>query len=82
MAEAKGAHKKKKAGKKAAKKKAVAEGKRKRDDGGGGPSAAEVARNPKAFINKSRGRAKLQRARTADKEQKRMHGGLLRTPLC
>jgi hypothetical protein len=74
MAE-KGAHKKKKSGKKAAKKKASAEGKRKRAAGDGdGPSAAEMARNPKAFTNKSRGRAKLQRARTADKEQKRMHG--------
>ena len=75
MAEAKSAHKKKKVGKKAAKKKATADGKRKRGDDGA-PSAAEMARNPRAFLNKSRGRAKLQRARTADKEQKRMHGAL------
>ena len=33
-----------------------------------------MARNPKAFTNKSRGKAKVQRMRTADKEQRRMHG--------
>lgn len=33
-----------------------------------------MARNPKAFLNKSRGKAKVQRMRTADKEQRRMHG--------
>lgn len=31
--------------------------------------------NPKAFIFSSKGKAKLQRARTAEKEQRRMHGG-------
>ncbi len=63
------AHKKKKSGKKAAKKK-VAD-KKKRDSG---EMTEEMKRNPKAFTNKSRFKAKLQRARTADKEQKRMHG--------
>ncbi|EIE20399.1 DUF663-domain-containing protein [Coccomyxa subellipsoidea C-169] len=62
------AHKKKKSGKKAAKKK-VAD-KKKRDSG---EMTEEMKRNPKAFTNKSRFKAKLQRARTADKEQKRMH---------
>lgn len=33
-----------------------------------------MKRNPKAFLNKSRMKAKLQRARSAEKEQKRMHG--------
>lgn len=42
-------------------------------DSGDGPTAEEK-RNPKAFLNKSRMKAKLQRARSADKEQKRMHG--------
>jgi hypothetical protein len=36
--------------------------------------AAAKARNPKAFTVQSRGRAKLQRARSAEKEQRRMHG--------
>ena len=30
--------------------------------------------NPKAFVFSSRGKAKLQKARTAEKEQRRMHG--------
>ena len=37
---------------------------------------AEMKRNPKAFLNKSRNKAKLQRMRSAEKEQKRMHGAL------
>ena len=37
---------------------------------------AEMKRNPKAFLNKSRNKAKLQRMRSAEKEQKRMHGVL------
>jgi ribosome biogenesis protein BMS1 len=66
------AHKKKKAGKK----KVAAEQKKKRAKIGDvdGQLAEQRQRNPKAFVNASRGRAKLQRARTADKEQKRMHG--------
>ncbi len=88
----KSTHKKKKSGKKASKKKAAAAKKGKAAGGlaptnGGAPAAAVVAqlpspaqlrqRNPKAFINASSGRAKLQRARTADKDQKRMHGARL-----
>ena len=38
---------------------------------------AEMKRNPKAFTNQSRMKAKLQRARSAEKEQKRMHGASL-----
>ena len=72
-------HKKKTKGKKAAKRSAA---KHKKSleaggDGGGGDGAAVPSgkqRNPKAFTVTSRGRAKLQRARTAEKEQKRMHG--------
>ncbi|CAL8465158.1 g4693 [Coccomyxa elongata] len=62
------AHKKKKSGKKAAKKKVADKKKR-----ASGEMTEEMKRNPKAFLNKSRFKAKLQRARTADKEQKRMH---------
>ncbi|KAK9820869.1 hypothetical protein WJX81_007795 [Elliptochloris bilobata] len=73
-------HKKKTKGKKAAKrsaakqKKGLAAGTGGGGDGGeGGAAPATKQRNPKAFTVKSRGRAKLQRARTAEKEQKRMH---------
>ena len=73
-------HKKKTKGKKAAKRSA-AKHKKSLEAGGdgseGGGSAAVPSgkqRNPKAFTVTSRGRAKLQRARTAEKEQKRMHG--------
>ena len=38
---------------------------------------AEMKRNPKAFTNKSRMKAKLLRVRSAEKEQKRMHGASL-----
>lgn len=31
-------------------------------------------RNPKAFVFSSRGKAKVQKARSAEKEQRRMHG--------
>ena len=65
------AHKKKKSGKKAAKKKVADKKKR-----ASGEMTEEMKRNPKAFLNKSRFKAKLQRARTADKEQKRMHGDM------
>lgn len=69
-------HRKKKAGRKAEKRKAAAS--KKRQDGGEGAAGAlstEQARkqNPKAFIFSSKGKAKLQRARTAEKEQRRMH---------
>lgn len=75
-------HRKKKAGRKAEKRK-TAEGKKKpgNEDGGsvGGSTRAaltdEQARkqNPRAFIFSSRGKAKIQKARTAEKEQRRMH---------
>lgn len=39
-------------------------------------AAAAKQRNPKAFVFKSRGRAGAARARTAEKDQRRMHGGL------
>jgi ribosome biogenesis protein BMS1 len=64
-------HRKKKSGKKAEKKKNSAA----RKENGGGKEATEAAkRNPKAFIFSSRGKAKIQAARSADKDQKRMHG--------
>jgi len=82
-------HKKKTKGKKAAKRSAAmqkksAAGAGGADDGfadGGGGAPATKQRNPKAFTVKSRGRAKLQRARTAEKEQKRMHGARWPLPL-
>ena len=67
-------HKKKQTGKKAdnRKKKSL-----KKKDGEGGaynmdPSVA-AKRNPRAFIFSSRGKAKVQKARTAERDQKRMH---------
>lgn len=61
-------HRKKKAGRKAEKKKAT---KKKGED----QNNAEAAkRNPKAFIFSSRGKAKVQKARSAEKDQRRMHG--------
>ena len=69
MAEGK-SHRKKKAGRKADKRKS-AEGKKKDGDG---DDAAARRQNPKAFIFSSRGKAKIQRARTAEKDQRRMHG--------
>ena len=40
------------------------------------PPSADAARkrNPKAFVFSSRGKAKVQKARSAEKEQRRMHG--------
>ncbi|KAL4425893.1 hypothetical protein ABPG75_009909 [Micractinium tetrahymenae] len=69
-------HRKKKAGRKAEKRKAAAS--KKREDGGEGAAGALSTekvhkQNPKAFIFSSKGKAKLQRARTAEKEQRRMH---------
>lgn len=71
MAEGGKDHRKKKSGRKADKRKA-AETKKKGDDGGNNDVARK--QNPKAFIFKSRGKAKIQRARTAEKDQRRMHG--------
>lgn len=64
------AHRRSKVGRKADKRKSAEQKKR-----GDGDAAAAAKRNPKAFVFASRGKAKIQRARTADKEQKRMHGG-------
>jgi hypothetical protein len=41
------------------------------------PALQARKQNPKAFVFSSRGKAKLQRARTAEKEQRRMHGACL-----
>ena len=70
MAEEDGkSHRKKKSGRKAEKRKAAETKKRT-------PAETDAARkqNPKAFVFKSRGKAKIQRARTAEKDQRRMHG--------
>ena len=78
-------HKKKTKGKKAAKRSA-AKHKKSLEAGGDGEGSEGAAvpsgkqRNPKAFTVTSRGRAKLQRARTAEKEQKRLHGASKREP--
>lgn len=69
MAEGGKSHRKKKAGRKADKRKA-AESKKKGTAGDGDARK----QNPKAFIFASRGKAKLQRARTAERDQRRMHG--------
>lgn len=74
-------HQKRKAGRKAEKRKA-AETKKKGGagadgDGGGGDKAAAAAnkgQNPKAFAFQSAGKARASRARTAEKEQRRLHG--------
>lgn len=62
-------HRKPKAGRKAEKRKTA--DKRKR---GVAPTDEERARNPKAFAFQSAGKAKAQQARTAEKEQRRLHG--------
>jgi ribosome biogenesis protein BMS1 len=61
-------HRKKKAGRKAEKRK-TAEKKKK-----GVIDDEARKRNPKAFTYQSAGRAKAQRARTAEKDQRRLHG--------
>ena len=71
MADGGKGHRKKKSGRKADKRKA-AETKKKGTDDGNNDAARK--QNPKAFIFKSRGKAKIQRARTAEKDQRRMHG--------
>ncbi len=70
-------HRKKKAGRKADKKK-LAKSKKQGDEDGKRSNYnmdPEVAakRNPRAFIFSSKGKAKIQKARTAEKEQRRMH---------
>ena len=69
MAEGGKSHRKSKVGRKADKRKAAEN--KKRD-----PADVDAARkqNPKAFIFNSRGKAKIQQARSAEKDQRRMHG--------
>ena len=71
-------HKRKKTTKKAQKKKVAKGAKGRSKDGAekAEPMSQEAARkqNPKAFVFSSRGKAKVQQARTAEKEQRRMHG--------
>ncbi len=75
MAVSKAAPKKKiKKVKKAAQKKSVDKAKRKADSASIEDAAAAKARNPKAFVFSGRGKAKLQQARSAERDQKRMHG--------
>ena len=79
-----GAHKKKTKGAKVKKRKADTAKQARRaekaaggaGDGGSGRAADEAARqrNPKAFIFSGSGKAKKNAARTAEKEQRRMHG--------
>lgn len=64
-------HRKKKSGRKAEKKKSA----KQKKSGLTELEKNEAAkRNPKAFIFSSRGKAKIQQARTAEKDQRRMHG--------
>ncbi len=71
-------HKKKKTSKKAQKKRVAKGAKDNKRDGAekAEPLSKEAARkqNPKAFVYSSRGKAKVQQARSAEKEQRRMHG--------
>ena len=68
-------HKKKKSKKQVQRK---SHEKRKKDEGDGGKKvlSPEAARkqNPKAFIFSGSGKAKRQQARSAEKDQRRMHG--------
>ncbi|DBA75588.1 TPA: Glycoside hydrolase 2 (Mannanase, beta-galactosidase) [Trebouxia sp. C0005] len=74
MAVSKAAPKKKiKKVKKAAKKKLTDKANRKADPSNTEDAAAAKARNPKAFVFSGRGKAKLQQARSAERDQKRMH---------
>jgi ribosome biogenesis protein BMS1 len=63
-------HRKKKAGRKAAKKKAA----KKSTGGGDGIDSDLPSSNPRAGQLASKGRARVARARTAEKEQRRLHG--------
>lgn len=75
MAVSKAAPKKKeKKVKKAARKKSQDKASRKADPSAVEDAAAAKARNPKAFVFSGRGKAKLQQARSAERDQKRMHG--------
>ena len=75
MAVSKAAPKKKeKKVKKAARKKSQDKASRKADPSATEDAAAAKARNPKAFVFSGRGKAKLQQTRSAERDQKRMHG--------
>ena len=74
MAASKAPKKKIKKVKKAAKKKTLDKAARKADPASIQDAAAAKARNPKAFVFSGRGKAKLQQARSAEKDQRRMHG--------
>lgn len=82
MAGDKSHKKKKKKVSKKAQKKAVQDLKYGKDgkEGKSEPKSQEELRkqNPKAFVFSSRGKAKVQQARTAEKEQRRMHGDYLK----
>lgn len=78
MAASKTPKKKVKKVKKAAKKKTLDKAARKADPASVQDAAAAKARNPKAFVFSGRGKAKLQQARSAEKDQRRMHGMLTR----
>lgn len=71
-------HKKKKTNKKVQKKNHEKKKKEEVNEGDGGKKvlSQEAARkqNPKAFVFSSRGKAKRNQARTAEKDQRRMHG--------
>ena len=67
-------HRKKKAGRKAEKKKAASKSK----DGSDAIDAGIKDANPRAFQLASKGKARVQRARTAEKEQRRLHGAIAR----
>lgn len=80
-------HQKRKAGRKAEKRKAAE--KKKKDggdaeggDAGGGGGGPAKGQNPKAFAFQSAGKARASRARTAEKEQRRLHGELAAPPFC
>lgn len=65
-------HRKKKSGRKAEKKKAASKAKA----GGDAIDAGINDANPRAFQLASKGKARVQRARTAEKEQRRLHGAM------
>lgn len=83
MAASKVPKKKIKKVKNAARKKSSDKAARKADPAKVEDAAAAKARNPKAFVFSGRGKAKIQQARTAEKDQRRMHGeiGIAPSPI-
>lgn len=73
------AHRKKKSGRKAEKRKHAVDSKKGQSQQDGGSTGRMVDKeaqrkaNPKAFVFSSRGKAKIQKARSAEKDQRRMH---------